>query len=50
MRIILVTDAKTITVPWNYSEKLAAMNKTIQEAVGDDTIIKTYSGYIDECW
>ena len=46
MRIILDTDAKTITVPWNYSEKLAAMNKTIQEAVGDDTKNKTFS----ECW
>ena len=50
MRIILDTDAKTITVPWNYSEKLAAMNKTIQEAVGGDTKNKTFSGYIDECW
>ena len=31
MRIILDTDKRTITVPWNYSEKLEAMNKMIME-------------------
>ena len=36
MRIILDTDKKTITVPWNYSDKLEAMNKIIVEATGDD--------------
>ena len=28
MRIILDIDKKTITVPWNYTEKLDAINKT----------------------
>ena len=50
MRIILDTDKKTITVPWNYSEKLEAMNKIIVEATGDETKKKTFSGYIDEIW
>lgn len=50
MRIILDTDTKTITVPWNYSEKLSAINKTIEDAVGDSSKNKTFSGYIDECW
>ena len=34
MRIILDTDKKTITVPWNYTDKLAAMNHIIREATG----------------
>ena len=50
MRIILDTDKKTITVPWNYSDKLEAMNKIIVEATGDDKAKKTFSGYIDEIW
>ena len=50
MRIILDTDKKTITVPWNYSDKLDALNKTIRDAIGDDSKKKTFSGYIDECW
>ena len=50
MRIILDTDKKTITVPWNYSEKLEAMNKMIMEITNDEKKKKTFSGYIDEIW
>ena len=50
MRIILDTDKRTITVPWNYSDKLDAINKIIYEATGDKTKKKTFTGYIDEIW
>lgn len=50
MRIILDTDKRTITVPWNYSEKLEAMNKIIMEATQDETKKKTFTGFIDEIW
>lgn len=50
MRIILDTDKKTITVPWNYSEKLDAMNKIIVDATGEESKKKTFTGYIDEIW
>lgn len=50
MRIILDTDKRTITVPWNYSEKLEAMNKIIVEATGDTSLKKTFVGYINEIW
>ena len=50
MRIILDTDKKTITVPWNYSAKLAGINKMIEEYGGANAPKKTVSGYIDECW
>lgn len=50
MRIILDTDKKTITVPWNYSAKLKEINKMIMEITGDETKKKTFSGYIDEIW
>ena len=50
MRIILDTDKKTITVPWNYSDKLEAMNKIIVEATGDSSKKKSFVGYIDEIW
>lgn len=50
MRIILDTDKKTITVPWNYSAKLEAINNMIRDAVGDDSKKKTFSGYLNECW
>lgn len=36
MRIILDTDKKTITVPWNYQEKLDTLNKLIMEVSGDE--------------
>ena len=47
MRIVLDTDKKTITVPWNYSEKLAAMNKIIESAGGEKL---EFVGYIDNIW
>lgn len=50
MRIILDTDKRTITVPWNYSDKLEAMNKIIMEATGDKEKKKSFTGYIDEIW
>ena len=49
MRIILDTDKKTITVPWNYSDKLAKINKTIEDATGEKDKW-SFSGYIDEIW
>ena len=48
MRIILDTDKKTITVPWNYSEKLASMNKIIAEAGGDKKL--DFVEYINDIW
>ena len=50
MRIILDTDAKTITVPWNYAVKLDEMNRMLAEFGGTDARKLTYDGYIDECW
>lgn len=50
MRIILDTDKKTITVPWNYSDKLTAMNKTIREAMGDDAKELGFKEYLNDCW
>ena len=50
MRIILDTDKKTITVPWNYQKKLEEMNKIIVEATGDVSKKKTFDGYLKECW
>lgn len=41
MRIILDTDKKTITVPWNYQDKLNAMNAMIMEYTGDESKKKT---------
>ena len=50
MRIILDTDKKTITVPWNYQKKLDALNDIIVEATGNEDNKKTFTGYIDEIW
>lgn len=50
MRIILDTDKKTITVPWNYQDKLNEYNKMVMEISGDESKKKTFSGYIDEIW
>ena len=50
MRIILDTDKKTITVPWNYQEKLDNLNKLIMEVSGDEKQQKLFTGYIDEIW
>lgn len=50
MRIILDTDKKTITVPWNYQQKLDAINEIIMQVSDDETKKKTFIGYIDEIW
>ena len=50
MRIILDTDKKTITVPWNYQAKLDEINRIIDEVSGDPNKKKTFTGYIDELW
>lgn len=50
MRIILDTDKKTITVPWNYTDKLAAMNRTIKEAMGAEAKTLDFKQYLQDCW
>ncbi len=50
MRIILDTDKKTITVPWNYAAKLEEMNRVIMSVTDDPEKKKTFTGYIDEIW
>lgn len=50
MRIILDTVEKTITVPWNYTDKLAEKNKTLQEAMGADAKLFSFKDYIDGIW
>ncbi len=50
MRIILDTDKRTITVPWNYQKKLDDINKVIMEATGDEKKKKTFTGFIDDIW
>lgn len=48
MRIILDTEKKTITVPWNYTEKIAEFNRIADESGG--TKKRDFKGYLDECW
>lgn len=48
MRIILDTDKKTITVPWNYSKKLDDLNTIIKEGGGDKHY--DFKSYIQEAW
>ena len=50
MRIILDTDKKTITVPWNYSDKLAEMNRIIAESGATDAKKLDFKNYIDDIW
>lgn len=50
MRIILDTDKKTITVPWNYQQKLDEINKIISEVNDDEKKKKTFKGYLEENW
>lgn len=50
MRIILDTDKKTITVPWNYQSKLEEYNRMVMEISGDESKKKTFTGFIDEVW
>lgn len=48
MRIILDTDKKIITVPWNYADKLAEINRIIKDGGGDKQY--TFSSYLNEIW
>ena len=50
MRIILDTDKKTITVPWNYQQKLDELNKIISEVSTEEDKKKTFIGYLKENW
>ena len=48
MRIILDTDKKTITVPWNYAAKLEELNKIIKQ--GGGTKKYDFKSYLAEMW
>lgn len=48
MRIILDTDKKTITVPWNYAQKIAELNEIISSGGGDKKY--SFSSYLKEMW
>lgn len=48
MRVILDTDKKTITVPWNYSAKLDELNKIIKQ--GGGTKKYDFKSYLEEMW
>ena len=50
MRIILDTDKKTNTVPWNYQDKLDGINEIIMQVSNDESKKKTFKGYIDDIW
>ena len=51
MRIILDTDKKTITVPWNYQKRLEEINKIAKEYGGSEEFKpQTFTGYIDSIW
>ena len=50
MRTILDTDKKTITVPWNYQQKLDELNKIISEVSSEEDKKKTFIGYLEENW
>ncbi len=50
MRVILDTDKRTITVPWNYQSKLDEINRIIMEVSDDENKKKTFTGYIDDLW
>ena len=50
MRIILDTDKKTITVPWNYAAKLEEYNNMVMAISGDENKKKTFKTFIDDVW
>lgn len=50
IRIILDTDEEIITVPWNYQQKLDAINEIIMQVSNEESKKKTFTGYIDEIW
>ena len=50
MRIILDTDKKTITVPWNYAAKLEEYNNMVMAIANDPGKKKTFKTFIDDIW
>lgn len=48
MRIVLDTDKKIITVPWNYAAKLAEINRIIKDGGGSKQY--SFSSYLNEIW
>ena len=48
MRIILDTDKKTITVPWNYAAKLDELNRIIAD--GGGTKKYDFKSFLQENW
>ena len=48
MRIILDTDKKTITVPWNYAQKIAELNEIIKSGGGDKQY--NFKSFLEENW
>lgn len=54
MRIVLDTDKKTITVPWNYGDKVAEIRATAERfnpALSDEQRYSlSFIGYIDTLW
>lgn len=48
MRIVLDTDKKTITVPWNYAAKLEELNRIIKDGGGNKEY--TFKTYLEEMW
>ena len=49
MKVILDTDKKTITVPYNYMDKLNEINKMIKQ-YAPQAELETFTGYIDKIW
>lgn len=52
MKIILDTDKRIITVPWNYQAKLEELNGIAKQygGAGEDFQPQTFTGYIDAIW
>ncbi len=50
MRIVLDTDKKTITVPWNYAQKIDEMNSIVAAAGGENAKKWDFKNYISEVW
>ena len=49
MKVILDTDKKTITVPYNYMDQLNEINKMIKQ-YAPQAELETFTGYIDKIW
>ena len=50
MRIILDTDKKTITVPWNYAKMIDEMNKIVAESGAENATKWDFKNYIQQAW